>query len=347
MFILTRVLYVKMDSTAAKSGGAVIAGGGGRIHMSVRGGVDLIVVPTITYSHSQMLRDIDALANAYPGLIRHANAGFSVEGRELPLVYLGTGEKQAFFCAAHHARDYITSAFLMYTLCAYARAAADNRKIGGCRLGELLARCTMAVMPMVNPDGVALVQGGLKAVKHKARVRRMTRVRPAYEQWMANINGVDLARQYPALWEKKYAVLSAPASELYNGESPAAEPEVAGVMKVCQSHAFLSAFAFYAKGETIDYADGGCNDEAAFLLAKRLSAVTGYALNTVCDNQGVYAAGFECWFRREFSRPALHINVSPALGGAMPHRDRDFFPLIWDKTEALCAEALSAVCRME
>ncbi len=307
---------------------------------------DLIVVPTITYTHSQMMRDLAVLKNAYPELIRYDTAGFSVEGRALPLIEVGTGERQVFFCAAHHARDYITSAYLMYTVNAYAKAAAEGGKIGRHKIGDLLTRCTMFVMPMVNPDGVALVQGGLKAVKDKDRVEKMVMVRPTYSEWMANINGVDLGRQYPALWEKKYTVMNSPASELYNGVSPATEPEVQSVMHVCETHRFSSALSFYAKGETVEFADS-CTDKKipeGFRLAKRLSAVTGYAINTVCDNPGVFAAGFECWFRQMYLRPALHINLSPATGGAMPHHDRAFFTLVWDKAAALCAEALSAAC---
>ncbi len=306
----------------------------------------MIVEPTITYTHSQLMRDINALTNAYPALIRSETAGFSVEGRELPLIELGTGERQVFFCAAHHARDYIAVAYLMYTINAYAQAAAENAKIGRYKMAELLSTCTMVIMPMVNPDGVTMVQSGLKAVQNKRRVEKMVMVRPTYSEWMANVNGVDLARQYPALWEKKYTVIHKPASELYNGASPASEPEVQSVMRVCESRPFLSAFSFYAKGETIDYADSATSAKIpeAFRLAKRLSAVTGYAINTVCDNPGVFAAGFECWFRQAFLRPALHINLSPSTGGAMPHHDRDFYTLVWNKTKALGAEALSAAC---
>ena len=148
-------------------------------------------------------------------------------------------------------------------------------------------------------------------MQNAKNVAEMVRVRPSYSQWMANINGVDLGRQYPALWEKKYTVMTQPASELYNGEAPASEPELLAVIRVCKNNAFLSSLAFYAKGETIDYADDSTKEKIpeSFELAKRLSAVSGYAMNTVCDNPGVYAAGFENWFRHEFLRPALHINL--------------------------------------
>jgi len=310
---------------------------------------DLIVMPAIAYSYSQMMRDIEALKNAYPNLIRYEIAGFSVEGRGLPLVRLGTGKNKVFFCGAHHARDYITSAYLMYAVNVYAKAAEEQTLIGRHKIAELLSRCTMYVMPMVNPDGVTLVQGGLKAVMDKKKVKKMTLVRPTYSEWMANINGVDLARQYPALWDKKYIVVQEPASELYNGASPATEPEVQSVMRVCKSNLFLAALAFYAKGETIGFADSLSEKKIpeAFALASRLSAATGYAINTVSDNPGVFAAGFECWFRQEFLRPALQIYLTPAGGGAMPHHDRAFFSLAWDKTKTLCAQALSTVCQLK
>ncbi len=310
---------------------------------------ELIVVPTVPYSHSQLMRDTAALKNAFPSLIGEENAGVSVEGRALPLIRLGTGKRNVFFCGAHHARDYMTSAYLMYAVNAYAQAAADGKRIGGCDMSRLLSSCCMYVMPMVNPDGVALVQGGIKAVQHPKRVAAMLHVRPCYELWMANVNGVDLGRQYPALWDQKYTVITQPASELYNGEAPATEPEVRAVIQACEKYSFLAALSFYTKGETIEYADTHTNRKIpdALSLAKRIASVTGYGISPVADNPGVYAACFENWFRQEFTRPALHIQLSPATGGAMPHSDRGFYTLVWDKTKALCAQALSAVCEQK
>lgn len=307
---------------------------------------ELIVVPTVPYSHSQLMRDTEALQSTYPSYICNENAGYSVEGRELPLIKLGTGKRKVFFCGTHHARDYITSAYLMYTINAYAQAAADGKRIGGCDIARLLSACTMYVMPMVNPDGVTLVQGGLKAVRNPERIKSMLHVRPLYEQWMANINGVDLGRQYPALWEQKYTVITEPASELYNGETPASEPEVCAVMQVCKKNVFLAALSFYTKGEIIEYADTNTEQKIpeAPYVAKKMAASSGYALAPVADNPGVYAAGFENWFRQEFLRPGLHIKLSPSLDGAMPHNDRCFFTLVWEKTKTLCAQALSVVC---
>jgi hypothetical protein len=308
----------------------------------------MIVSPTSPYTHDQLMRDVHALCHAYPDLVRYEDAGYSVEGRTLPLLRLGTGRASLLCCGAHYAREYITSACLMYTVNVYARAAAANKRLAGHDMAKLLSDCSLYVMPMVNPDGVALAQGGLKAVEHPEDVEKMTLVRPSYCEWKANVNGVDLNRHYPVLWDKRYMPIDVPASELYSGTEPGAEPEVKAVMRVCRSHAFRAALSFHAKGESISYADTATAEKTPDTLeiARRLADVSGYALMPVSDNPGVFAASFETWFRDTFLRPAVFIRIAPAAGGMMPMDDRDFFSLVWRKARLLCAAALTSVREM-
>jgi hypothetical protein len=308
----------------------------------------MIVSPTSPYTHDQLMRDVYALCATYPGLISSENAGYSVEGRALPLIRLGTGPAALLCCGAHHAREYITSAYLMYTVNTYARAAAANKRLGGFNIAKLLGDCSLFVMPMINPDGVALVQGGLKAVQHPERVKEIMLVRSSYCEWKANVNGVDLNRHYPALWDKRYMPVSKPASELYSGSEPGTEPEVEAVMDVCRSKAFRAALSFHAKGESIGYADAATAEKIsdAADMARRLADVSGYALLPVGDNPGIFAASFETWFRDTFQRPALFVRIAPAAGGMMPINEKDFFQLVWKKARLLCAAALAEVYRM-
>ena len=180
----------------------------------------MTVVPTVPYSHSQMMRDILGLKTAYPGLILSKNVGFSVEGRPLPMLIFGKGNTKVFLCGTHHAREYITSAYLMYMINAYAEAYAANKRFGSYDIRQLLSECSIYIMPMVNPDGVALVQGGIKAAQDPDEVAAIRMIRPSYAEWKANIKGVDLNRQYPALWDLKNVMVTRPASEMYNGEVP-------------------------------------------------------------------------------------------------------------------------------
>ncbi len=303
-----------------------------------------IVIPTIPYSYSQLMRDTLRLKLKYPKLITSKNAGFSVEGRQIPILILGKGKQKIFLCGTHHAREYITSAYLMYTANIFAEAYISNKKFGDYDIKNLLSLCTVYIMPMVNPDGAGLVQGGLKAVQDADKVSSMKMIQPSYTQWKANLNGVDLNRQYPALWEHKNVIVKSPASELYNGKEAATEPEVRAVMRVCKKNRFASAISFHTKGEVIFYADANTEKDIpdAKEFAKRIAAVSGYKLMPVSQDPGIYAAGFENWFRQEFLAPALLIELTPATGASMPHNDKDFFSIVWDRAKYICAEAITA-----
>lgn len=289
------------------------------------------------YSYERMLSDAAKLEETYPDLIETEVIGSSVEGRDILLIKMGKGEKKVMFAGAHHAREYITSTFLMETADEYARAYGEAA-YGGSDLKALLGEATLYIVPMVNPDGVNLVQNGIGAVKDRDEVESILLMQEGYESWKANINGVDLNRQYPCYWDEKDST-GEPSSENYKGSAPATEPEVQAVMKLCKENDFLLAASFHTKGEVIYWADSGTNDAiaAAEPIAQTLSDVTGYRLQPVSQDPAVYAAGFENWFRQKFMRPAFCIELTPA-GGAAPHDDSEFSSLVWDKAKYLCAE---------
>ena len=310
--------------------------------LSGQEGKDMIVNPTVPYTHAQMMRDIGALRARYPGLVGMYHAGYSVYSRTIPVLTVGSGAVKVFLCGAHHAREHISAAYLMYAAEVYAAHAQTGERFGGYNIQELLTKCTMHIMPMVNPDGVTLAQEGPGAFPDAEEIRGMIRVRRTYAEWKANAKGVDLNRQYPAQWDKKHVLVDAPASEMYNGTAPATQPEVRAVMRVCRSNVFKAALSFHAKGEIIYWADAATTDKLphAQVFAERLSAVSGYELMPVSQNPGVYAAGFENWFRQEFLYPALVIELTPSPGGSVPHSNKDFFNLAWEPAKNICAEAL-------
>lgn len=309
----------------------------------------MIVNPTVTYSYSQMLRDILKMKSEYKKMIKVKNAGYSEEGRQLPVIILGTGKTKIFMCGTHHAREYITSAYLMYTIDTLVQSAILGKSFGEYDIKKLLSKCTLHVMPMVNPDGTRLVQGGLRAVQNPQKVGSMKMVMPTYPEWKANVNGVDLNRQYPALWEKKNVVVDEPASELFNGYQSASEPEVNTVMDYCRKNPFNASVSFHTKGEIIYWAD--TNTERSIPQAKsfaeRIAGVCGYELMPTSQDPGSYAAGFENWFRQEFLNPGLLVELTPSLGGTMPHNDKYFFSLIWDKAKYICAETMQAALDLD
>jgi hypothetical protein len=293
-----------------------------------------LVEPNQTYTYEMLVEDANELAAAYPGLIEVTSAGQSVEGRALTLIKLGRGDIKVLLLGAHHAREYITSAFLMEAVDEYARAYMQEGEQSGT---NLLDSVTLYILPMVNPDGVNLVQNGPDAAKDPERVKSMRMLKETYAEWKANINGVDLNRQYPCHWEEKASNTDVPSSEMYKGTAPATEPEVQAVMRLCEENEFALAASFHSKGEVIYWADSGTADaiEAAAPIAQSISEVTGYTLMEVSDDPAVYGAGFENWFRQQYMRPGFCIELTPVGDGSLPHDDARFDELVWSRAHDL------------
>ncbi len=298
-----------------------------------------IVNPNQTYSYEQMLADAQKLSEQYPGLIETDSIGQSVEGRELLLIKLGTGPKKLLLLGAHHAREYITATFLMETADEYARASAQDEALGGYDIADMLKQVAVYIVPMVNPDGVNLVQNGVEAVADPEKVKGMSMMKDTYAEWKANINGVDLNRQYPCQWDVKESNTDVPSSEMYKGAAPATEPEVQAVMALCQNAEFLLAASFHTKGEVIYWADSGTEEAitADSSIAQTLADVTGYELMPVSEDPAVYGAGFENWFRQDFERPGFCVELTPVDNGSAPHDDAEFDELVWRPSKLICA----------
>lgn len=290
-----------------------------------------IVNPYVPYTYEQMLKESAVLSETYPDIISLDTIGSSVEGRDLLLIKLGRGDKKILFCGAHHAREYITSSYLMKMVEEYARSYTDSKKFGNFDTRDILDKVTIYVVPMVNPDGVNLVNNGLGSVVNKDEVQAMALVKKTYREWKANINGVDLNRQYPAHWEEKYDDVGRPASENYKGVAAATEPEVQAMMNLSESHEFILACSFHTKGNSIFWADEGTVGQipGAESIAKGLAYLTKYDMLPVSKKPSVYGAGYENWFRLKFKRPAFCIELTPWNNTDIPHDDRKFDSLVW------------------
>lgn len=291
-----------------------------------------IVNPYVKYTYEQMMEESRKLQEKYPDILSTESIGSSVEGKDILLIKLGLGEKKILLCGAHHAREYITSSYLMKMTEEYARYYTENKKFGNYNVKNLLDNVTLYIVPMVNPDGVNLVNKGLSAVANKEDVEAMALVRPTYREWKANINGVDLNRQYPAHWEEKYDNVGKPASENYKGTAAATEPEVQAMMALSEENDFILAASFHTKGNAIYWADRGTVNEIPGVeaMTKRLASLTKYQRMPISEKPSIYGAGYENWFRLKFKRPAFCIELTPYNGTDVPHDDSKFDKLVWN-----------------
>ena len=82
-------------------------------------------------------------------------------GRPLPALQIGQGDTKILLTAGHHANEYITSMLCWELVEAYLAAVVQGGSFGGRDAGALYHNAMLYVVPMVNPDGIALVTGEL------------------------------------------------------------------------------------------------------------------------------------------------------------------------------------------
>ncbi|MDD5016515.1 MAG: M14 family zinc carboxypeptidase [Eubacteriales bacterium] len=294
---------------------------------------EYVVDPYQPYTYEMMTRDAARLEDMYDDYIDVSSIGNSVEGRDITLIKMGIGEKKLLLVGSHHAREYISSSYLMNMIDKYMYAFATGAMFDGYDIESLLNKVTVYVVPMLNPDGVNLVINGKDSVSDVEAVSNMVMLQETYAEWKANINGVDLNRQYPCYWEIKASSTFVPSSEMYKGEDSATEPEVVAMMRLCQNNDFLLAASFHAKGEIIYWADSGTAGliDDAQMIAQDLSLSTGYDIMPPSEDPAVYGAGFENWFRLAFEKPGFCIELTPSDGTSLPHDDAEFDSLVWEK----------------
>lgn len=293
-----------------------------------------IVNPYMEYGYLHMREDLDNFSLKYPEYFEQGIAGYSVEGRAIPWYKIGSGEKKIFAVGSHHAREYISTTYLMKISDEILYSLKNDTSLYGRDIKQLMSEVSIYVIPMLNPDGVNLVQNGPSAVQDMEAIKNIKMLKSKVNMWKSNINGVDLNRNYPAEWYEKKSNTDVPSSEMYKGPQPASEPETVVAMNFTNQHDFLLACSYHTKGEVIYWSDSGTieNTKYAEEIVDDLVEVMEYLKMPIAENPEDYGAGYENWFRKEFLKPGFVIELTPyTIGDSSPHDDRLFDSIVWDK----------------
>lgn len=293
-----------------------------------------IVMPSSDYGPGRLAADMKRLARAFP-FLKVRTIGRSVMGKPIVAVGIGEGPFRWHLNAAMHANEWITSVIAMRYLEDYSRACRRRTSIGGADAAALYRRTTLWVVPMVNPDGVELVQEGLSPDHpHAHRIGRWNRGSSVFRNWKANIRGVDLNDQFPAGWEeeRRRRGVPGPAPRDYSGETPLSEPEAAALAEFTEAHSFDAAIALHTQGEEIYWNYGGLEPQEAKSWAHRLGLASGYRPVELTGSD----AGFKDWFIAKFRRPGFTVEAGYGRN-PLPVSD---FEDVYDDCMRLLTEAL-------
>lgn len=269
------------------------------------------------YTLDEAMEEMEEISFRYPGLVTMEEIGHSVKGRPIYCLILGEGKEHLQISAAHHAREWITTWLLFRMIREYAGSLESEESFLGYPLEELLTKGSFHFIPIVNPDGYILAtEGWEKAGLSYESYRRMADVSGIGDRfwlWKANIEGIDLNRQYDMNWERVKDSPDYPAAMGYKGREPFSEPEVETLLRRTTEEVPLAVMAYHTAGEEIYWLHGQrgryrARDER---LAAGLKERLGYML---IDEEDSVAGGFADWFVDLYQRPGFTIEV-----GRAPH----------------------------
>ncbi len=295
------------------------------------------VVPTnIAYCSELTAFCVRGLAARYP-FLRAGEIGRSVLGRPLWSLTLGSGDNRVAYNGGHHANEWITVPLLLHFAEELAQACAGGRELFGVNAREILDYTTLCLIPAVNPDGMDLVTGALEDREALAAARAIAADHPQFpfpSGWKANIRGIDLNLQYPALWEqarenKRTAGIDSPAPADFPGFGPLSAPESRAL------YAFTLAFdpaltlAYHSQGEVLYWKFLDFMPPKSRDIGEAFAQASGYALEETPFASGF--AGYKDWFIQDFDRPGYTVEVG--LGqNPLPLTD---FDLIYERNRGI------------
>lgn len=268
------------------------------------------------YSVEDVVSDLELLGKLYPDFVEWSVADRTSQRRPIPLAMLGSPEapRCVMIQASMHAREYMSSRIVMALVELYAHAARSHTKIEGYDIAQLLRRVRFVILPMVNPDGVAVSQQGLGAEidrRERTWVASMV-VDSGYDhrQIKSNAHGVDLNRNFTNGFGMARNVRSTPDFYHFPGSEPLSEVESRLMLSVAERFAPEFYINYHTSGNLIYWgcanASESVNEQAETLamLAGEVTDYPQYGPDSAPEN-GSWADEVEV----RFGRPSITIEL--------------------------------------
>lgn len=268
---------------------------------------------TEIYTYDRMTEDLQALLQQYPDLVTLDSLIDTPDGRKLWHMTIGRegADRHIFVNAAIHGREYVTSWLVMEQAKAFLQECRQSPEL----LPEDLA---VHLVPMINPDGVSISQLGMdgclrpqtKALVEEILERECEGSQEEFlKRWKSNAQGIDLNRNFDAMWEEYEDGVGAPSADHYKGEAPGCAPEAAALIKLTETWNFERTLSYHAQGSVIywNFGQTGELKDKTVALAQEISEATGYGLDG--DFSLLDPAGYKDWAITKKGIPSLTVEV--------------------------------------
>ena len=284
---------------------------GGRVTVPLPFPVVPLTVPWCSAAEEYCFQ---GLSLRYPGAKSRVVGHSAVRVTPIRALTVGEGPRRVLYAAATHANEWITAPLVLRWAEELLRCRAAGEPFLGDDADELYERCQITLVPTVNPDGVDLVTGALAGLplKQAAAIGEGWPAIPFPAGWKANLRGVDLNLQFPALWETAREIKFAqgydrPAPRDFVGSAPLSEPESRALAALTRELDPALVLSFHTQGEVIYWKFLDREPPLGLVIGRLLAERSGYALEETPYASGF--AGYKDWFIDDFDRPGYTVEA--------------------------------------
>ena len=246
--------------------------------------------------------------------------------------------------AAHHANEWITTPLTLKFAEIYCNAYKTGALLRGENVKNLWKKKSVYIVPLVNPDGVDLVNDNIDKnccyYKNAVKIAEAFKDIPFPSGWKANIEGVDLNLNYPAGWSKAKEIKASlgfckNSPKNFVGKNPLCAPEARAMYEYSVKNIFSLTLSYHTQGKVIYWKYLDFLPENAEVIGRELAKKSGYTLDITPVESGY--AGYKDWFIKQYNKPGYTVEAGE---GENP-LDISEFDKIYPDNEALLITAIA------
>jgi len=310
---------------------------------------EIVDTSNARYTYEEYEADVKQLQMKYSQYCTTSVIGKTADNRKLYKVEIGNqdAKKHLFVVANLHAREYMTSLLCMKQMEYYLENY--NKSIAGGKPVDLLKKMSIVYIPMANPDGTTIAQEGIEGIRSKKLREKlysmMGKTKP--KNWKANVNGVDLNRNFKVGFEKIKSKKAGPMG--FPGSNILSENETKAITKIMNTysknkHKIVAIVNYHAAGKVIFRGCATSVNKNTCLVTKRMYScahkVTGYRNADTIYTDDTASGDFRSYHMRSLNIPGITIEIGKKKT-PVPYSE---FAAVWKKNKTLIMEEVKMLC---
>ncbi len=240
--------------------------------------------------------------------------GKSWLSRDIFCSAIGHGDRNIVIVGGFCGGDIPLSSFLADFSHELDNCVTLDRRIAEFKVSSLCSGSKIHIIPVMNPDGLVLNGAGISADNpFYGRVTKMMRGSDDFNEWCANIRGVQLAKNFNYKWidgklrERNLGIFSG-APFGYGGEYPESELETSSLCAYCRKISPDIVIEFRLDSET-NISPFVFNDSAE-KTRRAARLIYGYTGIPVSEDENIFYGSFAGWAAKEFSCSSVVLNCN-------------------------------------